>query len=235
MIVGSLARGRRDLQHVLGRLMVGIGISAVALVSVWLCYGLEWGPLEVGSLTIPVPAPTHWQGILTQSTGAEERWTYFLGTVRQGGSWTYLPVAGLIKNPIPLIVLGVWGLTSYVRRERKPTLGLIVWIFPILYVGTAIASGVNIGYRHMLPLHPFIYLLIVQLPLTKPAVKSVCGFLVIWLAAESLRHNLFNLGHRRKPIIGYGRLFKGFSDVFLLDPVKSMPIFSQPSPGLNLI
>jgi len=201
MIVGSLARGRRDLQHVLGLLAVGIGLSGVALLSVWLCYGLEWGPLEVGTLTIPVPAPTHWQGILTQSTGAEERWTYFLGTVRQGGSWAYFPVAGLIKNPIPLIVLGVWGLASYVRRERQRALTPIIWIFPILYLGTAIASGVNIGYRHMLPLHPFIYLLIVQLPLTKPAVKSVCAFLVVWLTAESLVTAPYYLSYF-SPIVG---------------------------------
>jgi len=201
MIVGSLAGGRRGLQHILGRLMVGIGISGVALLCVWLCYGLEWGPLEVGALTIPAPAPTHWQSILTQSTGAEERWTYFLGTVRRGGSWTYFPVAGLIKNPIPLIVLGVWGLTSYVRRERQRTLSPIVWIFPILYVGTAIASGVNIGYRHMLPLHPFIYLLIAQLPLGKPVVRSVCGFLVVWLASESLITAPYYLSYF-SPIVG---------------------------------
>jgi len=201
MIVGSLVSGRRDLQHVLSRLIVGLGMSGVALLCVCLCYGLEWGPIEVGILTIPVPAPTHWQSILTQSTGAEERWTYFLGTVRQGGSWTYFPVAALIKNPIPLIVLGVWGLTSYVRRERQRALTAIVWIFPILYVGTAIASGVNIGYRHMLPLHPFIYLLIVQLPLTKPVVKSVCGFLVVWLTAESLMTAPYYLSYF-SPIVG---------------------------------
>jgi hypothetical protein len=121
--------------------------------------------------------------------------------VRQGGSWAYFPVAALIKNPIPLLVLGVWGLTSYVRRKRQRTLTPIVWIFPILYVVAAIASGVNIGYRHMLPLHPFVYLLIVQLPITKPVVKSVCGFLVVWLTAESLITAPYYLSYF-SPIVG---------------------------------
>lgn len=186
MVIGSLVCGDRQLQHIREKLGISIAVSGIALLCVWLCYGLEWGPLQVGALSIPVPAPTHWQSILTQSTGAEARWTYFLGTVRQGGSWTYFPVAALVKNPIPLLVLGAWGVVGYLRQVRQRFLSPIVWIFPVLYVGTAIASGVNVGYRHMLPLHPFIYLLIAQLPLRRPAAKSVCGFLVVWLTAESL-------------------------------------------------
>lgn len=143
----------------------GVGATIVALLGVWAAYGFEIGPLPQLGLSIPAPAPTHWQGIFAQSSGADERWTYFLGQVRRGGHWAYFPVAMALKNPIPLLLLAIWGgihrlRTGLQRGFRQPALV----IFPVLYAGVAVWTGVNIGYRHMLPLHPFLYLLISAVP-----------------------------------------------------------------------
>ena len=44
-------------------------------------------------------------------------------------------------------------------RRRHPRLGLLA-LFPLLYTLAAVIAGLNVGYRHMLPIHPFLYLAI---------------------------------------------------------------------------
>ena len=47
--------------------------------------------------------------------------------------------------------------SAFVCRWSQAT---ILWAFPVLYTATALLIGMNIGYRHMLPIHPYLYLLI---------------------------------------------------------------------------
>jgi hypothetical protein len=155
----------------------GLGVATVALLGVWSAYGFEVGPLPRLGLSLPVPAPTHWQGIFAQSHGADERWTYFLGEVRRGGHWAYFPVAMVLKNPLPLLLLALWGGAHRLRCGIRagfaaPELAL----FPLLYGGVAVWTGVNIGYRHMLPVHPFLYLLIGALPRKPQGAARHAGF-----------------------------------------------------------
>ncbi len=144
---------QRELRRWLGPWLVA---GSLGLLILWAGYGFEWGPLR--SLPASVPAPTHWENLLYLDRYSD---SYFaLGLRRQGGWWWYFPLAFLIKNPLPLLIGLVIGLIVLLRcsisRREMLTLGL----FPLFYTGTAMLEGLNLGYRFMLPIHPFLYLII---------------------------------------------------------------------------
>jgi 4-amino-4-deoxy-L-arabinose transferase-like glycosyltransferase len=136
----------------------GIVIGALGFLILWAGYGFTWG--RVSDLPISLPAPAHWEGLLSQTASVEKRWVFALEERKHGQWWWYFPLAFAIKNPLPLLVGLALGLVTLVRRRPSWTRILALSLFPILYTGFAIYGGMNIGYRHMLPVHPFIYLAI---------------------------------------------------------------------------
>jgi 4-amino-4-deoxy-L-arabinose transferase-like glycosyltransferase len=131
---------------------------AVALLLLWAAYGFSVG--QVGEIPVPLPAPHHWRLLLVQESRVDARPVFALGARRDGSQWWYFPLAFAIKNPLPfLMALAVSGATLLRRRVRLRRL-LALGVFPLLYTFVAVAVGPNIGYRHMLPVHPFLHLLI---------------------------------------------------------------------------
>jgi 4-amino-4-deoxy-L-arabinose transferase-like glycosyltransferase len=84
---------------------------------------------------------------------------YLMGEYSTQGWWYYYPVALLIKTPVPVLVLGGWGVWRAARdRGRWAELGLLVWP-PLLLLGLFMAGGKDIGLRYLLPVYPFLFLL----------------------------------------------------------------------------
>lgn len=133
-------------------------MAGVAFCIVWAMYGFDVGPLPEAPL--PVPAPLHWQGLFYHTSDAETHTVYALGNVKQGRWWWYFPVAFVLKNPVPWLIGALMGLGVWIRRGHHRSDLYYVGGFVPLYVGVAITQGPNIGYRHLLPIHPFIYFLI---------------------------------------------------------------------------
>ncbi|HPW34597.1 MAG TPA: glycosyltransferase family 39 protein [Candidatus Paceibacterota bacterium] len=100
---------------------------------------------------------------------------YFLGDVGNGGWWSYFPTVFALKETIPSLILIALGLLLAIKRFIKNTkkqhqdrlfnyldlnfaefamLSLVIfyWIY-------SIRSPLNIGFRHILPTIPFIYIL----------------------------------------------------------------------------
>jgi hypothetical protein len=91
------------------------------------------------------------QGHATQAARA-----FLAGHWRKGGWWYYFPVAVLIKTPITLLVLVVTGVClCAVRRKAFLSNELFLLVPIIVYLGVAMASEINIGLRHILPIYPF--------------------------------------------------------------------------------
>ncbi|MCR4275380.1 MAG: glycosyltransferase family 39 protein [Candidatus Wolfebacteria bacterium] len=102
---------------------------------------------------------------------------YFLGEVSAAGWWYYFPVVFLLKEPIPsliIIALAIFiALGGLIRKIFKRELGLknlsdyigvsfpefSMLAFAIFYWLYSIKSPLNIGYRHILPTIPLIYIL----------------------------------------------------------------------------
>ncbi|MBN1876731.1 MAG: glycosyltransferase family 39 protein [Anaerolineae bacterium] len=129
-------------------------VLLITFLFLWASYGFQLESLPGTSLRLPLVA--HGQmvwGILTEAG----RSAFLMGEQRQGGWWWYFPFAFAIKTPIPLILASLASLilTLHDFRRKPPILSL--WLFPLIYTAIAIRSGMNIGYRHMLPVLPFLY------------------------------------------------------------------------------
>jgi len=88
--------------------------------------------------------------------------TYLLGKVYPHGVWFYFPIAFLIKSSIALMALLllvplVIALRSSKYQYQRELLFLI--IPAAIYLGVAMASRMNIGVRHILPIFPFLMML----------------------------------------------------------------------------
>jgi hypothetical protein len=101
------------------------------------------------------------------------REAYLLGKISRTGWWYYFPVVFGVKTPTAtlglLAVAAGIGVAAWWRLPPRNTLrGLrrisFQWLAlalpPILYFVLSMASGVNIGVRHILPVYPFLFILL---------------------------------------------------------------------------
>ncbi len=103
---------------------------------------------------------------------------YFLGTVSNEGSRWYFPVVYLLKEPIPILILVLsWLITTLVRNTKTlwkygRRTGVIfvdylknhftefsIASFVVLYWVYSMKSPLNIGFRHLFPSLPLLYIL----------------------------------------------------------------------------
>lgn len=105
---------------------------------------------------------------------------YFLGTVSSTSSPWYFPVVFLLKETLPFLLLliattgyGLYRIVRHIGRER--TAGLwhvfarsfqnhiteyMAVFFILFYSYVSITGNLTIGFRHLFPILPFLYLLI---------------------------------------------------------------------------
>jgi len=160
---GMTHRASRITLHVLRAWVVVFGIAALV---VWAGYGFEIN--VVSGFPFPLPAGTHvriFQSLREHYDLGHP--TFLMGQVSSHGWWWYFPVAFVLKTPLPVLILAVWVVWSKVKSRKSKvesrterhnwirTLSLL--LFPMLYAVSSLFSSVNIGYRHLLPLLPFLY------------------------------------------------------------------------------
>jgi 4-amino-4-deoxy-L-arabinose transferase-like glycosyltransferase len=175
------------------------GLLSIGVV--WLIFGLEWGTFFFSSEWLLFlnewrgPMPTFWAGIekiLLLSGGG--RASFLMGEMSSEGFLLYFPVAFLVKTPLPtllLLGLGTAVLLSQPHQRRRA-----LWLLlPILaYFAFSLTSALNIGYRHLFPMLPFIYLLIsglanYELRITNYELRLGNGVLLVggvWLLLNTL-------------------------------------------------
>lgn len=120
------------------------------------------------------PYAQYMQGLLmaTQRTMSGNT-TYFLGMVSASSWWYYFPVVYFLKIPLAFHLLTLMSLFSLILLIRQQARIMISkWlreyfvefsliIFLLIYWFTSITGNLNIGVRHILPVFPFIYILVV--------------------------------------------------------------------------
>lgn len=86
---------------------------------------------------------------------------YLDGEVSSTGWLHYFPVAFLVKTPAPLVLLFLAGIAMLARKRRRPELlnTAFVLVPIVVFMGFAIASRINIGVRHILPIFPFVLMI----------------------------------------------------------------------------
>jgi len=123
---------------------------------------------------------------------------YFLGEVSAEGWVHYFPTAYLLKETLPFHILTLLALAlglSRLRRRKKSWEALRGWtqdnfalfaglFFIVFYWALTIINPLNIGIRHLMPIFPFVFLLVARQ-------------LIIWISgtplstANSFREKLF--------------------------------------------
>ena len=152
----------------LGQLVIA---GLVSILAVWTIYGFEWGAFRFPSMQLTFldefsgPMPTFWAGIdqiVNVSRGG--RMAFLLGESSAQGFWQFFPVAFLVKTPLVLL-LGLLGLIwlGWKRPSQWPKLFFLL-IPALLYFLVSMVSGINIGYRHLLPILPLIIVGVSGLP-----------------------------------------------------------------------
>ena len=128
--------------------------------------------------------------------------TFFLGEISASGWYRYFPVVYLIKEPLAFFVLAAISLLSlsllieksfwknvaynFLNWMRFHFVEFSMLIFMAVYWTLSIASPLNIGVRHLLPVFPFTIVLVSEITdiwLKQPLIRLkylILGILIAW-------------------------------------------------------
>ena len=159
--------------------------AVVASVVVWAGYRF--------SIVHGIPAPEFWAGLgqlKGHVMGGDH--AYALGRLSDRGFWYFFPLALAVKTPIPFLLAAAVGAVLALRRRRIRT-GLPL-AFAAAILGLAMASPIDIGLRHILPIYIGLSLLAARAVAWMWAargrsawMRAVVALLLVWLAAASAR------------------------------------------------
>ena len=138
-------------------------LALVAYAALWAIYRFDFGLIPGSNFPFPIPAPFYPYSLWDTFRVIEEqpKAAFLLGQVSDRGWWYYFPVALLLKTSIPLLVLVPVGLFIMVREDgwRKTA---VLWIPPLFFMLLAMTGRITIGYRHILPVVPFLVMMAAQ-------------------------------------------------------------------------
>lgn len=196
--------GRRQKALLLSTIFFCSLIAAYGLI--WAAYGFRYSALPVDGRPLPMadelltlPRLSGPVSLLTQFHLFPEAWiygqlfvlnnlqreAYLLGAYSDHGFWLYFPVAFAVKTPLPtlilfLVTLILWG-TKKLERAKVNFFLIVLAVYFLL----AVLSRLSIGIRHILPIYPFLFVLVGatvgQLWRTRAAVtRGAILFLGLW-------------------------------------------------------
>jgi len=108
------------------------------------------------------------------------------------GWWYYFPLAFVVKMPIPTMLILLLAAILLCRTEKDRWFDIACILLPAgLLFGVFMLNKINIGFRHVLPSLPFLFVFsgsVVRhrLLVNKTDVTKIAAFiLIIWLAVET--------------------------------------------------
>lgn len=144
--------------------------------------GQQFGQWLERASSLRIPGYAFFRGSLTvigHNIGGQE--SYLLGHYGDRGWWYYFPVAFIIKTPFPTLIallcitcvgsalfITARKRQGFVNAIRATPLPIVLYTMtPILFLLVSMGSHLNLGWRHIMPMYPFIFVLIgglVKLP-----------------------------------------------------------------------
>lgn len=166
------------------------------LVTTWAFFLFTIGAVEPG---IPsVPMPEFWKGIMAiLDFSGGGRPSFFGGQFSTEGFWYYFPAAFLLKTPFPTLLLLIWAAIAFFRHNlahrsetdhQERRLSIYLLLSPSIYFLLSTQSSLNLGYRHLLPTLPFLFVFIAG-QVTRSATRiaeAVVVSLCMWLLVANL-------------------------------------------------
>ena len=138
-------------------------ILCLGLFVLWATYGFEFRSIADGRL--PVPMATHWQVWREMQRHLDTGHTaYLMGQIRKTGWLAYYPLTFALKTPpLTLALLAIGLIGAIAGGPRRWLAELPLWIYLGGYVSATLLSSVTTGYRFLLPVLPFGFILIAGL------------------------------------------------------------------------
>jgi 4-amino-4-deoxy-L-arabinose transferase-like glycosyltransferase len=147
--------GRRWISALLALIGALAGMTLLAGLVIWAVYRFEVRPPSGWS--IPMPAPVYFEGLVAAtsrvSAGSP---TFLLGQRLTEGRWYYFLVALALKTPLPTLIAVLLSLIS-VASKRLSKREWPLWIAGGAYLVVSVRNPLNLGYRHLLPVMPFLW------------------------------------------------------------------------------
>lgn len=138
---------------------------------------------------------------------------YLMGEVNTKGFFTYFPIVFLIKEPLPTLLLlffslglGIFKIAQALKNGsetflvkagknithylRTHIIEFSMLVFILLYAASSVSGKLNIGFRHLFPILPFMYILVAKSishfiknshNQKKLWANILVGFLALWL------------------------------------------------------
>lgn len=163
-------------------------VGFVAVTTIWAVYGFEIGPVGVGGSWLP--APSYLRGLLALTRDVQGGMPAFLlGAYSTSGWWYYFPVAFAVKTPLPTLLLCAACL-AYSASARLWRQDLTVLAPAIIYFAVALTSKMNLGYRHLLPVLPLLFVFTSRLSRFRwrsaPKRAALAAALLVWLVVGTM-------------------------------------------------
>ena len=187
-----------------------LSLVAVAALIVWAAYGFELRPVPAVGGAIPLPAASHIERLLRlRQNLAYGRESFLLGQNGMHGWMLYFPIAFVLKTPLgTLLLLALLPLLA--RRYHLPWREeLALGLFPLLYFLSALSSTIDIGYRHLLPILPYLYVSAGRLAAWLRDERARWGR---WLLAASFALTVAEGGWLHPHYLTYFNLIAGGAD-----------------------
>ncbi|HBB36392.1 MAG: 4-amino-4-deoxy-L-arabinose transferase [Candidatus Moranbacteria bacterium GW2011_GWC1_45_18] len=167
--------------------------------------------------------------------------TYFFGQVTNQSFREYFPMVFLIKEPIPILLFLLSALAIalyFILRNNLADFPRHIWknvknyldghiaetamlLFVALYAYVSITGNLNIGFRHLFPILPFMYILVskeivflwAKLRGNARKIYSVAvAVLLLWLAAETALAYPYYLAYFNETVGGSKNGYKYVTD-----------------------
>lgn len=139
---------------------------AIAIVVVWGIYGFEWGNYRFLAQELRTindsagPLPTYLAGIeQIASLSGGGRPAALFGQFSTQGWWYYFPVAFIVKTPVAVSLLILFATVVLLADHTSRPKSIFLLNPAVLFFLLSMSSALNIGYRHLLPILPLLYVL----------------------------------------------------------------------------
>jgi Dolichyl-phosphate-mannose-protein mannosyltransferase len=150
-------------QELIDRWPDGPPDSEVARVAPTVDLGLAGRTIAAASAHRLLPE-AYLYGLAYARLQAQARWSFLRGERSLLGFRTFFPWAFLLKTPLVTLLALAAALIAAAWGERRghpwPRAALVFLLLPaVAYFAVSVASRLNIGQRHLLPVYPFLYVL----------------------------------------------------------------------------
>ncbi len=197
------------------RLLIAlVGVGALSVLVLWGFYNFRYNPVAgypapsmaplldaltnrriAGAITLIAQAhllPEAYLDGLAFFFNTSSRPTYLLGVRYVHGVWFYFPAAIVIKSTLGFLLLLALALFSKALRARGVRREVLWMVIPAaIFMAASMTSNLDIGIRHILPLYPFLIVLVAagawSLAQERRAWAIVVGVIVLFHGGSSLR------------------------------------------------